>query len=108
MHGTTVATNTIIEGKGAKAALIATKGFRDVFEIARQIRPKLYDIFCDKPKPLIPRALCFEVPERLDFAGDVLTVLDEEKVREVAQRIKREGSRSRCCVSAALVREPGS
>ena len=91
VHGTTVATNTIIEGKGAKAALIATKGFRDVFEIARQIRPKLYDIFCDKPKPLIPRALCFEVPERLDFAGDVLAPLDEKKVREVARRIKREG-----------------
>ena len=91
VHGTTVATNTIIEGKGAKAALIATRGFRDVFEIARQIRPKLYDIFCDKPKPLIPRALCFEVPERLDFAGDVLAPLDETKVREVAQLIKREG-----------------
>src|SRR5690349_5457308 len=56
-HGTTVATNTIIEGKGAKAALIATRGFRDVFEIARQIRPKLYDIFCDKPPPLVPRHL---------------------------------------------------
>ena len=91
VHGTTVATNTIIEGKGAKAALIATEGFRDVFEIARQIRPKLYDIFCDKPKPLIPRSLCFEVPERLDFAGKVLEPLDEAKVREVAQLIKREG-----------------
>ncbi len=91
VHGTTVATNTIIEGKGAKAALIATEGFRDVFEIARQIRPKLYDIFCDKPKPLIPRSLCFEVPERLDFAGEVLEPLDEAKVREVAQLIKQEG-----------------
>src|SRR3979490_1042923 len=57
VHGTTVATNTIIEGKGAKAALLATEGFRDVFEIARQIRPKLYDIFCDKPKPLVARYL---------------------------------------------------
>ena len=90
VHGTTVATNTIIEGKGARAALIATEGFRDVFEIARQIRPKLYDIFCDKPRPLIPRYLCFEVPERLNFEGRVLRPLDEEAVREVARRISRE------------------
>ena len=90
VHGTTVATNTIIEGKGAKAALIATEGFRDVFEIARQIRPKLYDIFCEKPKPLVPRFLCFEVPERLNFEGKVLRPLDEDRVREVARSIKRE------------------
>ena len=49
VHGTTVVTNTIIEGKGARAGLIATEGFWDGFEIARQIRPKLYDIFCEKP-----------------------------------------------------------
>ena len=89
VHGTTVATNTIIEGKGAKAALIATEGFRDVFEIARQIRPKLYDIFCEKPKPLVPRFLCFEVPERLNFEGKVLRPLDEGRVREVVRSIKR-------------------
>jgi len=91
VHGTTIATNTIIEGKGARAALIATEGFRDVFEIARQIRPKLYDIFCDKPKPLVPRYLCFEVPERLDFAGKVLRPLDEQTVRTVARAIRKEG-----------------
>jgi N-methylhydantoinase A len=90
VHGTTVATNTIIEGKGAKAALIATEGFRDVFEIARQIRPKLYDIFCEKPKPLVARYLCFEVPERLNFAGQVLKPLDEQAVRSVVRQIKRE------------------
>src|SRR5581483_10565625 len=89
-HGTTVATNTIIEGKGAKVALVATKGFRDIFEIARQIRPKLYDIFCDKPKPLVPRHLCFEVPERLDASGNILVRLDEPAVREVVERIRRE------------------
>src|SRR5580658_8737357 len=71
-HGTTVATNTIIEGKGARTAFIATAGFRDVFEIARQIRPTLYDLFCDKPKPLVPRYLCYEAPERLDATGKVL------------------------------------
>jgi len=85
-----VATNTIIEGKGAKAALIATAGFRDIFEIARQIRPKLYDIFCEKPKPLVPRYLCFEVPERLNYAGEVLQPLDEEAVRRVVGEIRRQ------------------
>jgi N-methylhydantoinase A len=85
VHGTTVATNTIIEGKGAKTALIATEGFRDVFEIGRQIRSRLYDVFCDKPKPLIPRFLCRGIPERLDFAGRVLRELDEEAVREVVR-----------------------
>ncbi len=90
IHGTTVATNTIIEGKGARTALVATEGFRDVFEIARQIRPKLYDIFCDKPKPLVPRRLCFEVPERLAYDGEVLRPLDEQAVRAVARRIRDE------------------
>ena len=94
VHGTTVATNTIIEGKGAKAALVATDGFRDVLEIARQIRPRLYDIFCDKPKPLIARNLCFGVPERLNYAGQVIDALDEEAVREVARKIKAEGVES--------------
>ena len=90
VHGTTVVTNTIIEGKGARAALIATEGFRDVFEIARQIRPKLYDIFCEKPPPLIPRSLCYGVPERLDYAGRVLEPLDEEAVRATAREMVRE------------------
>jgi N-methylhydantoinase A len=93
-HGTTVATNAIIEGKGAKTALVATQGFRDVFEIARQIRPKLYDIFCDKPQPLVPRHLCFEVPERLDARGRVLKPLDEAAVGEVIEKIRREGVES--------------
>src|SRR2546426_4061674 len=90
VHGTTVATNAIIEGKGARAALVATEGFRDVFEIARQIRPKLYDIFCDKPKPLVPRYLCYGVPERLDYAGRVLEPLEEDAVRAVARAIRAE------------------
>ena len=79
VHGTTVATNTVIEGKGAKTALLITEGFRDVLEIGRQIRPRLYDVFCDKPFPLIPRRRCFEIPERLDSQGRVLKPLDEEQ-----------------------------
>ncbi len=88
VHGTTVATNTLIEGKGARTALVATEGFRDVLEIARQIRPRLYDIFCEKPKPVIPRNRCYGVPERLDYAGQVLSSLDEGSVRDVARRMK--------------------
>ena len=94
VHGTTVATNTIIEGKGAKTAFIATEGFRDVFEIGRQIRSTLYDVFCDKPKPLIPRYLCREAPERLNYAGDILKPLNDESVREAIQQFKVENVES--------------
>lgn len=94
VHGTTVATNTIIEGKGARTAFLVTRGFRDVLEIGRQIRPRLYDLFCDKPKPLVPRRLCFEIPERLDSGGNVLLPLDEMAVRNVAQLIEQQGVES--------------
>ena len=94
VHGTTVATNTIIEGKGAKTAFLATEGFRDLFEIARQIRPSLYDIFCEKPKPLVARQLCFEAPERLDADGVILQALEEESVRQAAHEMRREAVES--------------
>jgi N-methylhydantoinase A len=89
VHGTTVATNTIIEGKGAKTALLVTEGFRDIFEIGRQIRPRLYDLFCDKPPPLVERRLCFEVPERLDASGGVVRSLDVPAVREIVEALRR-------------------
>ena len=85
VHGTTVATNAIIEGTGARTALLTTEGFRDVLEIARQIRPELYNLFTDKPKPLVPRRFCRGIPERLDFKGEVLTPLDEDAVRSVVR-----------------------
>ena len=91
VHGTTIATNTIIEGKGAKAGLITSEGFRDVLEIAYQTRPKLYDIFYDKAKPLIPRYLCQGVPERIDGDGVVLVPLDEDAVRQVARKLADDG-----------------
>ena len=93
VHGTTIATNTIIEGKGAKAGLITSEGFRDVLEIAYQTRPKLYDIFYDKAKPLIPRYLCQGVPERIDGDGVVLVPLDEDAVRAVARQLAGRGRR---------------
>ncbi|MDQ1448481.1 MAG: N-methylhydantoinase [Actinomycetota bacterium] len=68
-HGTTVATNALLERRGARVALIATRGFVDEIEIARQVRPSLYDPFVDRPQPLVPRALRFEVSGRLDAHG---------------------------------------
>ena len=62
IHGTTVATNAVIERKGVKVALVVTAGFRDVLHIGRQIRPKLYDFTAQRPKPLVPRHLRFEIP----------------------------------------------
>src|SRR6478609_4431036 len=66
-HGSTVATNAILERKGAKTALITTQGFRDLLFIGRQNRPQLYALQPQLPPPLIPRHWCYEIPERLDY-----------------------------------------
>jgi N-methylhydantoinase A len=89
LHGTTLATNAIIERKGARTALIATDGFRDVIEIADESRYDQYDVFIEKPRPLVPRALRFTVPERMDVEGSVRLALDEAAVRRVAEELKR-------------------
>ena len=89
VHATTVATNAIIEGKTAKTAFITTEGFRDMLEIARQIRPSLYDLQFEKPPPLVQRQLCFEVPERLDAKGSIIKPLDEEVVKNVVDQIAK-------------------
>ena len=94
VHGTTVATNAIIEGKLAPTGFVTTDGFRDMLEIQRQIRPVLYDLLFEKPRPLVPRYLCFGVPERLDAQGNVLVSLDEETVRRVGEELRREGVES--------------
>ena len=88
VHATTVATNAIIEGKTARTAFITTKGFRDILEIARGTRPTLYDLRFVKPRPLVPRHLCFGIDERLDARGRVLTPLDTGDVRRVAAEIR--------------------
>ena len=87
VHGTTVATNSIIEGKTPRTAFITTEGFRDMLEIGRQVRPTLYDVHFEKPRPLVPRNLCFEVGERLDARGSVLEPLDEARVHEIARTL---------------------
>jgi N-methylhydantoinase A len=79
-HGTTVATNLVIERKGAKTGLITTQGFRDVLEIGRQTRPHLYNYAIERPAPLVPRELRLEVQERILADGSVLKPLDEAAV----------------------------
>ncbi len=91
VHGTTVATNSLIEGKTPKTAFITTAGFRDMLEIARQVRPSLYDVHFEKPRPLVPRNLAFEVPERLDAQGSVLLPLDPSRVEWIAEELEKEG-----------------
>ena len=94
LHATTVATNAVITRTGGPAALIATEGFRDVLEIARQIRHDLYDLRTTKPAPLVPRPWALEVRERLRYDGTVLLPLDEASVRAVAGRLRGSGIRS--------------
>ena len=79
-HGTTVASNAILEGKGARTGLITTRGFRDILEIRTLRMPRLYDLAWDKPKVLVERALRREVTERLDARGNVVIPLDEASV----------------------------
>jgi len=88
VHGTTLATNAIIERKGAATALVATQGFRDVIEIADESRFDQYDVFIEKPKPLVPRDLRFTVPERIDVTGAVRLALDERQATAAARELR--------------------
>lgn len=87
VHGTTVATNTLLERKGARVALITTKGFEDVIEIGRQNREKLYDLFWEPPEPLVERELRFGVRERTDFKGRILIRINSEDVKRLRTRL---------------------
>src|SRR5689334_16028473 len=91
IHGTTLATNAIIERRGARTALIATDGFRDTIEIANESRYDQYDLTIEKPQPLVPRALRFTVPERVDVHGKVRLALDEAAVAAQVARLKDNG-----------------
>lgn len=88
VHGTTLATNAIIERKGALTALIATEGFRDVIDIADESRYDQYDIFIDKPKQLVPRERRFTVIERIDVTGQVQMPLDETGLRRACVALR--------------------
>ena len=90
-HGTTVATNALIQHRGVATGLVTTEGFRDLLEIRRQKRPDLYDFFADKPPTLVPRDLRIEVPERVRHTGAVETPLDEATVRAAARKLRAAG-----------------
>ncbi|WEX08275.1 hydantoinase/oxoprolinase family protein [Chelativorans sp. AA-79] len=90
-HGTTVATNMVIERRGVPTGLITTRGCRDVLEIGRQTRPHLYDYSVTKPEPLVERWMSLEVTERLDAGGRVLHPLNEEEVHAAAHKMKAAG-----------------
>ncbi|MFT8247092.1 hydantoinase/oxoprolinase family protein [Roseomonas sp. BN140053] len=94
IHGTTLATNAIIERKGARTALLVTQGFRDSIEMAYENRFEQYDIFMDRPEPLVPRQLRLPVPERVDARGNVVDLLDEEAVRALVPTLRAEGVRA--------------
>jgi N-methylhydantoinase A len=87
-HGTTLVINSLIQRTGAKAALVTTKGFRDVLEIARGNRPDPFDLHYRRDEPLIPRPLRFEVPERIGSKGEVITPLDVEALTALADRLE--------------------
>jgi N-methylhydantoinase A len=88
IHGATVAINAILEGKGARTALITTTGFRDVLQIGRGDYPELYNHLARKPEPLVPRRLRLEVSERVNARGEVLTPLNVEHARGVARHLR--------------------
>jgi len=87
VHGSTIAINTAIERTGAKTALFVTQGMRDVYKIGRGNRPESYNLFFKRPVPLVPRHLTFEVAERLNAAGEVLTAFDAAQASEVAAQM---------------------
>lgn len=87
IHGSTVVVNALIERKGARTALLTTEGFRDVYEIGRINRPDAFNLAFTRHRPLIPREMVFEVPERLRADGGVARPLDEEATRAIARRL---------------------
>jgi N-methylhydantoinase A len=94
IHGTTVATNAVLEGKGVPSALLATEGFGDILDIVRQDRPRLYDWRAKRPSPLVPRSQRWEVRERTLYDGQEALALDEDQVRQIITEIKHRGIRS--------------
>ncbi len=107
-HGTTVATNIVIERRGARTGLLTTKGFRDVLELGRQARPSIYDYRVQKPPVLVPRDRRFEVVERVGADGTVLTPLDEDVAGSCGRGLGRGGCRERRDLLPPLLRDAGA
>src|SRR3977135_4228388 len=89
LHGSTIAINTVLERKGARTALITTRGFRDVYAIGRGNRIEGFNLFFHRPNPLVPRDLTFEVSERVNAKGEVLLALTESEVEELAVTLRK-------------------
>ena len=96
-HGTTVATNALIQRRGGKVAMITTQGFRDLLEIGRQTRPHMYSLQIDQPSPLIPRQHRFEVAERMNSEGSPVVPLNERSVAAALDAVERSGAEA-CAV----------
>ncbi len=99
-HGTTVATNALIQGNGGGIALVTTAGFRDLLEIGRQIRPHMFDFQKDYPAPLVPRELRFEAGERVLADGSVHIALDEAEIERVVEAVR--GAKAVACAICFL------
>ena len=108
VHGSTVATNAIIERKGARTALITTRGFRDVLAIGRQTRPKLYDLSPQREPPLVPDDLRLEANERLDHRGEVLQSLDPAEIETLLDYVQQSGVESLAVCFLFSFLEPGA
>ena len=102
VHGSTVATNAILEGKWATTALLTTEGFRDVLEIGRQNRLSLYDLSVDRPAPLVPRSRRFGITERLDFQGTVIKALDTAQIHQLIPTLRNAESIAVCFLFSYL------
>jgi N-methylhydantoinase A len=94
IHGTTLVINAIIERKGARTALITTKGFRDILELGREKRYDAYDIFSEYPEPIVPRSDRAEIDERLTFDGRILKSVDERELIQILKKFKKDGIES--------------
>ncbi|NJM07802.1 methylhydantoinase, partial [Candidatus Gracilibacteria bacterium] len=107
IHGTTLITNALIERKGARTALITTRGHRDVLEMAREMRYDIYDLLLVNPEPLVPRPLRLEVSARMDGQGREVRPVDEAELHELAALLDAnpvEAWRSACCTRIATRR----
>src|SRR5262245_61575620 len=106
-HGTTITTNALLETRGAKVGLLITKGYRAVQEIQNQARDgNLFDYFYAKPAPIAPQSLTREIPERSDYAGNVLCPLDHDAVRRAARELKAAGVESIAVCDLFSFRKP--
>ncbi len=87
-HGTTVATNALIQRRGGKVTLVTTQGFRDLLEIGRQVRPHMYDLQLDVPSPLVPEERRLEISERISAGGRIVKPLVDEEVTRIVEAVR--------------------